>query len=514
MFSQSEANQTAPEPSPPGGGPASGGDGANGPGKFVTEAHRPAATAKQDKLPPREKALYGLGNQSMNMVNQIIEYQVQQVLVYGLGMSPAWKGIMIMIFRLWDAFTDPLMGWISDNTRTRFGRRRPYMFFGTIAMASILPFVWRFNENWEMIHIAIWFTLFGMIISTATTIFNIPYQTLKMEMTPDYNERTSINMYAAVVGSLFLILVSPWIWKMTQNPFFTGQAPGEEPNTLLGIRNLAIWFAGLVLLLGLTPTFACRERYYRKVTRQRREPLLKSLRLTFSSKPFLMMLGIIVAGNLDGLVIGMGGYISLYYVFGGDKAFAATLIGISGTIGGIVGLFSAPFFGLVAQKVGKEKALMIVTGIHVAMALSILLFYNPDHPWLAAVPAILAGPMGSAFWVIVPAMKADIVDEDELRTGERREGSFESIFSWLLRFTGTVFAGLSGFIVVLVGFDIELGTEQAPGVFRNMILMMAIIPAALAALQFAIISRWPLTVDRMAEVRSLLEKRRGEINPG
>ncbi|MEX0331406.1 MAG: MFS transporter, partial [Puniceicoccaceae bacterium] len=435
-----------------------------------------------------------------------------QVLVYRLGMSPVWKGIIIMIFRIWDAFSAPIMGWISDNSRTRWRRRRPYMFFGTLVMAALLPFVWRFNENWDMIHIAIWFTLFGMITSTATTVFNIPYQTLKMEMTPDYNERTSINTYAAVVSSIFAIAISPWIWKMTQLPFFTGQSPGEEPNTLYGIRNLAFWFAGFAVILGMLPTFFCKERYYKNASKQKKESILKSLRLTFSSKPFILMLGIILASNLESLVVGMGGYISLYYVFGGDKVFAASFMGFAGTAGGFIGLACAPLFGGLAKRIGKEKALLVVTAIHILMVLSVLVFYNPNYPMLAAIPAVLAGPMTTAFWVIVPSMKADIIDEDELRTGERREGSFESIFSWFLRFTMTVFGGISGFFVVWLGFDIELGVNQEEGVFRNMILVMALIPGVLAALQFYIIMKWPLTADRMAEIRTELEKRRGEID--
>ncbi len=476
------------------------------------EEERPSKTAARDKLPVHEKALYGLGNQSMGMVNQVIEYQVQQVLVYGLGMSPVWKGVMIMLFRIWDAFTDPLMGWISDNTRSRYGRRRPYMFFGTLAMAALLPFVWRFDESWDMIYIAVWFTLAGMIMSTATTVFNIPYQTLKMEMTPDYNERTSINMYVVVVGSLFGILISPWVWKMTQNPFFTGQAVGEAPNTLLGIRNLSIWFAGLAIIFGLIPTFFCKERYYANASKQKKESLRKSLKMTFASKPFKLMLGLILAGSLEGLVVGMGGYISLYYVFGGDKIFAATFGGVTGTIGGFVGLACAPLFGRLAMMWGKERALLLVTLIHVLMAFSIVFLYNPNYPWLAAVPAILNGAMVGAFWVIIPSMKADIVDDDELINGERREGSFESVFSWLLRFTGTVFAGLSGFVVVFLGFKIEMGAEQVEGVFKKMIWAMAIVPTALGALQFWIIMKWPLTAARMAEIRAQLEARRGTIN--
>jgi GPH family glycoside/pentoside/hexuronide:cation symporter len=210
--------------------------------------------------------------------------------------------------------------------------------------------------------------------------------------------------------------------------------------------------------------------------------------------------------------MGMGGYISLYYVFGADKLFAATFSGITGMIGGIVGLVCAPLFGWLAMRFGKERGLLVVTAIHILMALSIMVFYNPAHPWLAAIPQILNGAMTGAFWVIVPSMKADIVDDDEVRTGERREGSFESVFSWLLRFTGTVFAGLSGFVVVFLGFDIALQGDQAPGVFRSMILTMAIIPTVLGIFQFIVIMRWPLTAGRMAEIRDELEARRGTIN--
>ncbi len=476
-----------------------------------TGTHRPHETALEDKVPKREKMLYGMGGPSLGLVDQIIQYQVQQVLVYGLGMSPALNGIIIMIFRIWDALTDPIMGWVSDNTRSRFGRRRPYMFVGCLCMALTLPFVWRFNENWEMMWIAVWFVGFGIIMSTFTTLFNIPYQTLKMEMTPDYNERTSVNVYSGIIACIFGFL-SPWVWKLTQQPLITGQMPGEEPNTLLGIRNIAIIFGVLVLILGMIPTFACKERYYAQASKQKKEPLLKSLRLTLKSRPFLMMLGIIFTMNLEGLVTGMGGYISLYYVFGGNKVFAATFGGIAGTLGGILGMLSIPLFGWLATRYGKERSLLIVMASHVVIAGSIWFCYNPKYPWLAIVPALVNGILISGLWTVVPAMKADIVDDDEVKTGERREGSFESMFSWFQKFTGTIFAGVSGFIVIAVGFEIELGTNQHAGTFTRMILIMSLIPMALGAFQCYLIFKWPLTSRRMEEIRQTLEARRGKIN--
>jgi GPH family glycoside/pentoside/hexuronide:cation symporter len=479
--------------------------------KPASFTHRPRKTAREDKVPKREKMLYGMGGPSLGLSSQVVEYQVQQVLVYGLGMSPVLNGIIIMIFTIWGAFVDPVMGWLSDNTRTRFGRRRPFMFVGCILMALLLPFVWRFNEHWDMTWIAAWFIVFGIIIATVTSAYNIPYQTLKMEMTPDYNERTSINVYAGVIVTVFGFL-NPWVWKLTQHPFFTGQMPGEEPNTLLGIRNIAILFAGLILIIGLIPTFACKERYYAKVSVQKKEPLIKSLRLTFESRPFLMMLAIIFTMNLEGLVVGMGGYISLYHVFGGDKVFAATFTGVSGTVGGVLGLFSIPFFGWLATRFGKERSLLIVTFVHIVMASSIWFCYSPNHPWLVMIPSMLNGIFIAGLWTVVPAMKADIVDDDEARTGERREGSFESMFSWFQKATGTIFAGTSGFIVVAAGFQIDLGTHQAEGVFTRMILLMSLIPMALGAVQCVLILKWPLSAGRMEEIRGKLEARRGKID--
>jgi len=478
---------------------------------FVTDDHKPAKTAKEDKLPLHEKSLYGFGNQAPGVTTHLIDNQIQQVLVYGLQMSPVWKGIIIMVFRLWDAFSDPLMGWISDSTRTKWGRRRPYMLLGTILMAGTLPFVWQFNEDWSMGYIIAWMIIFGMVISTFSTVYNIPFQTLKMEMTPDYNERTSLNMWMTLIGVPLGILFG-WVWKLSQDPFFTGQMPGEDPNTLLGIRSLAMWGAGLVLIFGLIPVLVSKERYYTKAKEQVREPFIKSVKETFQNKPFLMMLGIILAGNIDGLVLGMGGYISLYYVFDGDKTFAATFVGTTTTISLIFGFLAAPIAAWMARRWGKHRALMFNVGVHALVAFSILIFYNPNYPWLAAIPNILGGIMTGMFWVIIPAMKPDIVDEDELRTGLRREGSFESVFSWFLRFTMTIFGGLSGIFVVMVGFNIDLGTEQADGVFTKMKLLMASVPLLLGALQFYLVWKWPLTTERMAEIRIKLEKRRGKID--
>lgn len=146
------------------------------------------------------------------------------------------------------------------------------------------------------------------------------------------------------------------------------------------------------------------------------------------------------------------------------------------------------------------------------MAGSIWFCYNPALPWLANLPGLLNGILIGGLWTVVPAMKAGIVDDDEARTSERREGSFESIFSWFLKFTGTIFSGISGFIVIAAGFQIDLGANQTDGVFTRMIFLMSTIPMILGAIQLILILKWPLTAGRMQEIREVLESRRGKID--
>jgi len=499
------------EPSSPTSGPPESDSTASAVAKSDQGSRRLKKTADKDKVPIKEKALYGLGSPSMSITNNMVDAQIQQVLVYGMGMNPAMKSTIVMIFRMWDAFMDPLMGWITDNTRSRWGRRRPYLILGCILMALFMPFVWRFNEGWDIIWIAVWFTIGGILISTATTVYNIPYQSLKMEMTPDYHERTSVNVYSGIVIKL-VGMVLPWIWAASQLSFFTGQSPDEEPNSLLGIRNLSLWFAGIIIILGVVPALVCKERYYHKASKQKREPFFRNLRMTFRSRPFMMMLLFILFLQIEGLFFGMAGYIGTFYVWGGDTVKAAVLQGTAGTLSMVLGLASLPLFGYLARRFGKERSLFLVVLGQIIMAASILVAYNPSYPWLMLIPWVFNGFLSAGLWTIVPSMKADIIDDDELRTGERREGSFESVFSWVQKMAGTLFLGLSGFLVVLVGFDIELRENQEAGVFRNMIWLMAAIPFVLSIIEAWIILKWPLTEKRMGEIRTELETRRGEIN--
>lgn len=468
-------------------------------------------TADKDRIPIKEKVLYGLGSPALGMGQMVGDRISKQVLNMQLGIAPSLITLSIMFFRLCDGMMDPFMGWISDNFRSRWGRRKPFIFIGAILFAVTVPLIYRFNPEWGTAGILTWFIIFGLIAVTASTIYNIPYQSLKMEMSPDYDERTSINAYSSATVKLFYFIL-PWTWWLTQQPIFTDLLPNGQPDTLKGVHTVSIIYACIIFSIGIIPAIVCKERYYKKAKTNRKEPLWHSFRITFQNKPFRILVFIILFFQIEGLVEGLGMYLNVYYVWGGSQANASWYGGMGGTLGSVVGLLSIPLWSFISRRFGKDKTLYIVFILDFMAAVLVWFVYNPNHPWLVLVMAIMNGMLVTGLWVIVPSMLADVIDHDELRTGERREGSFSSFFSWFHKLSGTLFLGLSGPVLDLIGFNALHGGDQPPEVFSRMFMAMSIIPACMGILMIIFMILYPLKPDTMLDIRKQLEERRGEIN--
>ena len=162
-------------------------------------------TNAEDRIPVHEKIAYGSSEAQNLLPTQLILGLSPQIFNMSLGISPALISLVQAIFRLIDSFTDIFVGWLSDRFRSRWGRRRPFMLVGVIGMAISLPLIFQFNSSWSHLAIMGWFLLFGSILYLFNTFFNIPYQSLGMEMTPDYNERTSLAAYRSVIVKILSI---------------------------------------------------------------------------------------------------------------------------------------------------------------------------------------------------------------------------------------------------------------------------------------------------------------------
>ncbi len=465
----------------------------------------PPAGADDAPLPLREKVAYGVGEISGIFPKMSEMYLFTPIFVVLLQVSPVLLGALGVLYRLWDAITDLLMGWVSDNTRTRWGRRRPYLVVGAILTALWMPLVWLVDPEWSPSAIVGWMVVSQLGLYLFATIWNIPYQCLLMELTKNSAERTTIASFRCLFGFIPWIVMG-WVWYLAQLPIF---GPGDgSPDILRG----AFWVTGaaavVVICTGVVPAFGCRERYYAAVSKQAKTRLRADLRLTLSSRPFLWLSAFamffwIGSQSCGGLAF----FTRLYYVCEGDQQLAAKITGIEGTLTMTLGIVGLPLFTWIARKKGKRAALMLVAALVMSASLSTWFTYNPGRPYLSMVSGLLLAPTSAAIWALLPSLMGDVVDHDELRTAQRREGSFAAVFSWFFKVAMSASAGLAGVLVALAGYD-EKASVQTPEAIHSMRVLLMVVPAAGLALALLALWRFPLSASRIAAQQSELQAAR------
>lgn len=468
-------------------------------------------TRPEDRIPLAQKLVYGVGAFVNNLLAAAIG-GMAIVLNLGLGMDPALVGLLGALPRLTDAITDPLMGYLSDNTRSRWGRRRPYIFGGAIAAGLIFIVLWMLPAD-QSESFYFWYFLAGSILFyLAYTVFATPWVALGYELTPDYHERTRLMGVQNFIGQLAYV-VSPWfLWIMTNEAWFSDQIEGAA--------GLAVIVGITAGVLGVLPAIFLRERYTpppKEVPATRQLKIkenavnfLSGMKTTFTSTSFIKLcLATFLVFNGFILISSFQSYVIIYYVFGGDQALGAEYAGYSGTVGAVSTFMVIFFVTWLATKIGKRKAFFVSTGVSIVGYLMKWFCYDPEMPLLVLLPApLMAFGLGGLF-TLMGSMIADVVDEDELKTNQRREGMFGSIFWWVVKLGMAAALAGGGFLLNATGFDVELGGNQAASTITMMRAFDAFIPAIASAIAIWAVASYPLTEDSAAEIRAELERRRG-----
>ena len=472
-----------------------------------TDPGKPAhyATAPEDRVSRPTKILYAMGAGADNAGFNGPKQLANPVYNIALGLNPALISTVIAITRLWDAFTDPFMGKITDNAKGgRFGRRRPFMLLGIVLCAVLFPVIWMAPSGlgqWGMFA----FLLVTMLLFyTAFTIYTVPFSAQGFELTPDYHERTRVHAYYAFFGNLSIIAIQ-WLYRLTQMEIFD--------NVQEGAVAVSFGFGGLMLVLGLMPVLFVKEKVFRKSkASQTKLSFWKSLKASRDNKPFLYVLVITVTMVFGlNLVNSMGLYINIYHVHGGETKPASTVQGWLGTTYALSTFATIPIISAVATRWGKRLTLGLCLWLMLIGALSSWFLYNPAYPYLMLLTAPIMTAGNSGMWMLTRAMVADICDYDELETDHLREGMLGALYTWVQKFGWSLGFLVSGFLLVATGFDQAFGGEQPEGVVTRMRLLFAGVPglAVLAALYF--LHRYPLTEERVHEIREELEARRGKV---
>ncbi|MEO8614276.1 MAG: MFS transporter [Luteolibacter sp.] len=462
-----------------------------------------------DRIPLKEKLIYGAaGITDMWSAFTMIRLQVPIFTVL-LGLSPTLVGIIMVVFRIWDGISDPVFGWLSDNARTRWGRRRPFILVGGILIGITLPLVYFVQVDWSQTMMVTWITVTGLMLFTAHSCWNVPYQSLMLEMTPDSNERTSLSAVRAYFqqGSS---IVHGMLWFFITLPIFA-KASGEL-DTMFGTRVVITLMALFSMGVGILPAIFLRERYYRNAIKQEKTSIWANFKLTFSNRPFIYLalfsLLYIVGANF---AYGIFTFARYYYVTQGNEVLTAKITGVDGVINTICAILGVPCAQWVANRFGKCTALTTGAAISIVASLLTWITFTPISPYLSVICNPLFGFAGAVIWVIIPSMTGDVADHDELITGQRHEGAFASIFSWIVKMTISIGMVLPGPLMELAGFDVKLGAHQTESALFGMRLILALAPAIIMFPALFILARYPLTAARMGEIRDELETRRGKL---
>ncbi len=466
-------------------------------------------TAPEDKIPLGQKVAFGIGMLGNQMFPAALAI-FMVVLVKGLGMSPLYWGLLFFLPRLVDAISDPVMGFISDNTRSRWGRRKPYIFIGSIITGLSYIAMWQvYPENSELYNFT-YFLLTSIVFYLGLTIFATPYVAMGYETSKDYHERTRLMAVAQWIGQWAWVIV-PWFWVMIYDPEMFAD-PTE------GARTLSVYVGLICLGLTMVPALFCKtqevnEDELNELSREKLgeniKNLLRGFGEAFQCVPFRKLcIATFFVFNAFNIVAGYSFFIIVYLMFNGDAGAAGTWPAWFGTFSALATSFLViPIITILSQRYGKKNTFLISQSISIVGYISFWWAFDPQNPHYMFLPLpLFAFGIGSLFTMMM-SMTADVCDLHELNTGNRSEGVFGAIYWWMVKFGFAIAGLLQGLILTLIGFDPSVAT-QTPEALDGLKLAYIIVPVAGTLAAMAIMSNYDLSEQNSHDIRLQLEARR------
>ncbi len=466
-------------------------------------------TAREDRIPIFQKAIYSIGG-FVNSFQAAAIGAMVIVLNLGLGVNPALVGLVGFIPRIFDAITDPITGYISDNIRTPWGRRRPIIFLGALAGGIFYALMFQLYKGHSEMYYIWYFLLFQCLFFLGFTCFSIPWIALGYEMTPDYHERTRLQGASNFVAQ-FAWIVSPWLFKIMENKhMFTDMVHGA--------RTLAIIVGAFIALGGMLPAIFNKEHFadlpkpkIGKGAWNVIKDFFSGFAITFKSGPFVKLCAatfLIFNGFM--LASAFSAYVIFFYVYGGNYSKGGTLLGWFGSLSSVCTFCVILIATKISTMIGKKKAIIITLSLSIIGYALKWIGYNPDHPYLLLIAApFIAFGLGSLF-TLVSSMIADVCDLDELKTETRREGMYSAVYWWMVKLGLAVSSLISGLLINASGFNIALGADQTAQTLLRMRLFDIGIPIVTTLTAIFILMTLPLSEDNAYETRRQIERRREE----
>lgn len=464
-------------------------------------------TIHAKKVPMGQKIAFGLGMLANQLFPALLGIFIV-ILIDKLGF-PGWMlSVIYFVPKLFDAITDPIMGFITDNTKSKWGRRRQYVIIGAILTGISFAFMWQLYPENSVTYNFIYFLLVSLVFYLGITIFSVPYVAMGYEMSDDFHERTSIMAVSQLIGQLAWVF-APWLWVIMYDVSFF---PSAEEAT----RTLAVYTAIGCTILAVIPGIFIKSK---STLHENYEPInvknigrsfdliIQGFREALKIIPFRKLcLATFFIFNAFNTTAGFSFFIIKYYLFNGEgQGIWPTLFGSVGAI--FTTVLIIPVVARMSRMMGKKKAFIWSQCISILGYVSLLFLFVPGKPYLFlfALPFISFG-IGSLFTLMM-SMTSDVIDIDELNTGKRREGIFGAIYWWMVKF-GLAIAGLlSGAILSFIDFKSGAPTQTPETMFELRMFFSAVpVLGTLAAIW--VMRDYDVSEEKSREIRAELDKRK------
>jgi len=435
----------------------------------------------QDRLSIGVKLGYGVCDLGGNLFFTVLAFLLMNYLTDTVGLAAGLAGIAIMIGKVWDAVTDPMAGYLSDRTTHRWGRRRPWIFYGSFPLAITMIIMFTNPRIADQGLLFIWAAVAFCLLCTAYTAVNIPYNSLTPELTQDYHERTSLNGYRfgfAVIGTLLGAGAALPLVKL-----FADRSTGY---TVMGTV-----FGAVMLVTALATFFSVREPVVE------RKPSALGFFATywkvFKNKPYVLIL-LTYAVHVMGLTVVSSTVIYYFKYIHNDEPITtvAMLILL------VTAMVFIPVSVLLSKKIGK-KAVYAAGLLIMAAGVMVLFFQGHLQPKGFSLAVMVFSGIGMGFTYALPyAMVPDTVEYDYLLSGERREGAFYGIWTFALKIGQAVSLAIVGGVLSLTGYVPEVA--QSGDALLGIRLLIGPIPAAIMVGAALILYFYPISEERYKEI--------------
>jgi GPH family glycoside/pentoside/hexuronide:cation symporter len=450
-----------------------------------------------------KKVLWGMGGVTDCLVMNGLNGLIDQVYMIGMGLDPKWIGLARSVPRFLDIITDPLIGHLSDNTRSRWGRRKPWMLAGVLVIAAAGIAMWYPPVSMGPTAVNLFvMAMLALLFTVGYACFTIPYTAMGFEMSTSSDERTHLFKYRLLAFTAIGFL-TPWLARICM------EIEGDKAEVwkgVQGVRWVSLGIAALIVITGLLPIVFCKDVVH--APNEKKVPFAEAVKHTMKNRSFWP----IISGNFlmkfGTSVTGIFFYYLFLYRLGGGMKAGATEWGWFVTVTTVATLAGTPLVAWAAQRIGKKQTVIALMALSACAFVSVKWTFQPQ---LAAARLYLftgtaIGLFCNTMPMIINSMLADVCDADEIRSGHRREAFYGAVFVTCDKIAVAVTLFLQGFLLQASGFNAKLDVQTAATLDTWMNWLLLTQPTGFVVGMLCLFA-YPLTKARLQEIRAELDAR-------